>query len=473
MTLKTRMMNRFTVTLAFGLLLAGCARFIWVKAGASQQDFQRDAYECERDMRQSGYFGSGILGGIEAQNFQERCMVARDWSKQRADGGASSERRSGSASSEVRSQFQKQVAQMEQQIPRPFPCDPGYQAFPSGYVVDIPEWAEAAGLRRGDKLTAIAGIPIASNESRSQALFRVPTGGPLLITVVREGREQRLPLPCRDHSKAWEAMRATVAAGARGDWEACEIAANQYRGFRGLTNDPGIEEWRGRCALGRVRDHGGRTDNALANRVYQWDLTMLRAVRYEPGGLDIAQGTILTHASLLRKDGFVSLASDLEAEFSKAAQEQIDRSKREAANPAALLSTPPVSESRVSASPPVVATATPQAIGTPPRPDLPITAAWLTDAPWELTYRGYQVSLRISDDGPQGLTWVMAARKRSQTIVGQRGIVTVSGLDATLQGRDTDGVRVTFLLTRAAEALRGKVLVGNDPPEAISLKRTR
>jgi hypothetical protein len=318
MTLKTGVMNRFTVTLAFGLLLVGCARFIWVKPGASQQDFQRDAYECERDMRQSGYFGSGVAAAIESQNFQERCMVARGWSKQRADGGASSEIRSGSASSEILALFQKEVAQIERQIPRPYPCDPGYQAFPSGYVADVPEWAETAGLRRGDKLTAIAGIPTASNEGRSQALFRVPTGGPLLITVVREGREQRLPLPCRDHSKAWEAMRATVTAGARGDWEACEIAANQYRGFRGLTNDPGTEEWRYRCAAGRVMDRGGRTDVALANRVYQYNLTMLRAVRYEPGGLDIARGTILTHASQLRKDGFVSLASDLEAELSKA-----------------------------------------------------------------------------------------------------------------------------------------------------------
>lgn len=137
------------------------------------------------------------------------------------------------------------------------------------------------------------------------------------------------------------------------------------------------------------------------------------------------------------------------------------------------LSAPPESGSRVSAAPPIVATATPQALRTPPRPDRPITAAWLIDARWEGTYRGSQVSLRISDDGPQGLTWVMVARRGSQTLVGQRGSVTVSGLDATLQGRDVNGVRVTFLLTRAAEALRGEVLVGDDPPEAVSLKGTR
>jgi hypothetical protein len=78
-----------TFALALGvvvlLLFAGCARFVWVKPGAGQQDFQRDAYECERDMRQSGYFGTGVAAAINAQNFQERCMVARGWSKQQAN----------------------------------------------------------------------------------------------------------------------------------------------------------------------------------------------------------------------------------------------------------------------------------------------------------------------------------------------------------------------------------------------------
>ena len=64
------------------LALCGCAKTFWVKPGATQQDFARDSYECERDARQSGYFGTGIAGAINMQAFQERCMVARGWSKQ-------------------------------------------------------------------------------------------------------------------------------------------------------------------------------------------------------------------------------------------------------------------------------------------------------------------------------------------------------------------------------------------------------
>ncbi len=67
------------------LISSGCARFVWIKSGATQQDFARDSYECERDMRQSRYFGGGIAGALNAQAFQERCMVARGWTKARQE----------------------------------------------------------------------------------------------------------------------------------------------------------------------------------------------------------------------------------------------------------------------------------------------------------------------------------------------------------------------------------------------------
>jgi len=62
--------------------LAGCASYTWVKPGVTPQDFTRDAYLCERDMRQSGYFGTGIVGAMNQQSFFERCMIANGYSKQ-------------------------------------------------------------------------------------------------------------------------------------------------------------------------------------------------------------------------------------------------------------------------------------------------------------------------------------------------------------------------------------------------------
>lgn len=63
--------------------LTGCAQIVWNKPGATQQDFQRDSYQCERDARQSGYFGGGLAGAINFREFQQRCMMAAGWTPTR------------------------------------------------------------------------------------------------------------------------------------------------------------------------------------------------------------------------------------------------------------------------------------------------------------------------------------------------------------------------------------------------------
>lgn len=67
--------------LAMSLLLASCAQYQWQKSGATQAGFKQDTYECEKDMRQSGYFGGGLLGAYNAYAFGERCMEARGYTK--------------------------------------------------------------------------------------------------------------------------------------------------------------------------------------------------------------------------------------------------------------------------------------------------------------------------------------------------------------------------------------------------------
>lgn len=61
--------------------MTACATPKWDRPGATQQDFNTDSYACERDMRQSGYYGGGIAGAMNAQSFQQRCMVSKGWSK--------------------------------------------------------------------------------------------------------------------------------------------------------------------------------------------------------------------------------------------------------------------------------------------------------------------------------------------------------------------------------------------------------
>lgn len=61
---------------------------MWVKPGATDADFRRDHYECERDARQSGYFGTGLVGAMNMAEFAKRCMRARGYDYVPADATA-------------------------------------------------------------------------------------------------------------------------------------------------------------------------------------------------------------------------------------------------------------------------------------------------------------------------------------------------------------------------------------------------
>lgn len=73
-------MNRMALLVLAASLLGGCADDVYYKEGATQADFQRDSYECERDARMSAAsFGGGIAGAMEARNFYRRCMGVRGY----------------------------------------------------------------------------------------------------------------------------------------------------------------------------------------------------------------------------------------------------------------------------------------------------------------------------------------------------------------------------------------------------------
>lgn len=71
---------RLSVAFVLVTLTLGCAKdMVWNKPGSTQQDFNVDNYSCERDTRQSGYFGGGIMGEMNMRAFYRRCMVAKGW----------------------------------------------------------------------------------------------------------------------------------------------------------------------------------------------------------------------------------------------------------------------------------------------------------------------------------------------------------------------------------------------------------
>jgi hypothetical protein len=85
---KARVLVRDPVikaTAAAVLLVSGCApQMVWDKPGATQADYNRDSYACEKDMRQSGYYGSGLVGALNAQSFFNECMTAAGYTRRPA-----------------------------------------------------------------------------------------------------------------------------------------------------------------------------------------------------------------------------------------------------------------------------------------------------------------------------------------------------------------------------------------------------
>jgi hypothetical protein len=73
----------------FTTALAGCAtptKNVWLKDGASRQDFNRDHYECSKTHQPGGYFGWGIGGLIakgaaedQAEELRRACLRAQGW----------------------------------------------------------------------------------------------------------------------------------------------------------------------------------------------------------------------------------------------------------------------------------------------------------------------------------------------------------------------------------------------------------
>jgi hypothetical protein len=63
------------------LLATACGPKLWTKPGFSFEEWNRDRYECERDVRQSGYYGGGLIGAINAQGFYDRCLSGHGYTQ--------------------------------------------------------------------------------------------------------------------------------------------------------------------------------------------------------------------------------------------------------------------------------------------------------------------------------------------------------------------------------------------------------
>lgn len=76
-------MREWMLVVAIAAALGGCASNTrWVRAGATNADFERDRAVCEFEAAKATAGVTGVVGGLEMANVLQLCMRAKGWSLQ-------------------------------------------------------------------------------------------------------------------------------------------------------------------------------------------------------------------------------------------------------------------------------------------------------------------------------------------------------------------------------------------------------
>ena len=228
-----------------------------------------------------------------------------------AAGGSAAMRRE---ADEFKAQAQQGLRDFAREKPAPPPCEVGYLTGRELTVLATSEWIERAGLRRGDRITSVDGVPASQLHNQPHPSARVPPGTPFSVGVSRAGREVTLTLICIPRPEVWIAARRTQEAAAQGDWAGCQAAALDYILAVGYMESLALE-FHGRCGFHKAMMRGERFTLDLARDLYDWQSFRVREKSYEPGGLDEIRESVLGAVAVLRREGFRDYADRLEEQL--------------------------------------------------------------------------------------------------------------------------------------------------------------
>src|SRR5262245_9890126 len=99
-----------------------------------------------------------------------------------AAGGSAAMRRE---ADEFKAQAQQGLRDFAREKPAPPPCEVGYLTGRELTVLATSEWIERAGLRRGDRITSVDGIPASQLGNQPRPPARVPPGTPFKVEIGR------------------------------------------------------------------------------------------------------------------------------------------------------------------------------------------------------------------------------------------------------------------------------------------------
>jgi hypothetical protein len=192
----------------------------------------------------------------------------------------------------------------------PFACtDEGWTSA-DNYVVELAPWAEAAGLRRGDRIIEFGGILLAHYDAPGEAWSKVARSERITIRVERGSREVSIQLPCRDDAAAWHARNTILQAVASGQWQGCIDGIRAFAMVSQMTSASALRITC-ECMRERAKATRERLPDEYWRTLHAWAIKAIEESRYRPTGLTEIRDSLLGAADALEKAGQTIWAKDI------------------------------------------------------------------------------------------------------------------------------------------------------------------
>lgn len=199
---------------------------------------------------------------------------------------------------------------------RPYSCSSfGVSLGKDVYIVDMPPWAAAAGLRRGDRPVAYAGVRLTGIEDSDEELWaKVAKGDKVEIHVERAGKEIPLQIPCRDDFEKWAADVFIGRAIVDGRWQDCVDALSRFVRAAGYTSSR-THNTAILCLREKAKAERQKPPDKYWRGIHAWATKAIEESRYKPSGLTETRVGLLSATEALEKEGRTTLAADIKQQI--------------------------------------------------------------------------------------------------------------------------------------------------------------
>jgi S1-C subfamily serine protease len=197
----------------------------------------------------------------------------------------------------------------------PYSCTGPAVSGKDNYVVEVTPWAAAAGLRRGDRVTAYGGTSLTGIEDSDIELWaKISRAEYVDFRIERAGKEIELRIPCRDDRARWDVYVALGQAVAEGRWQDCIDAASRVVTVTGMASSGSLHV-AVLCMLEKAKAERQPPPAEYWRRLHAWATKAIEESRYRPAGLAEIRGRLLNATEVLEKAGRNTLADDIKQQL--------------------------------------------------------------------------------------------------------------------------------------------------------------